>query len=312
MTFLDELKKKAEELFGFKKEEEKEDKEWVEPVSKEIEVDVELPPAPELSSPTYEKMEYVPKSDEEIEKEVAGQLSEYKDSAMQSYDLAYSNTKEQKEKQKVIKGDEKKEKDEKVNADYDKKSKKIDYDLIKRGMVNSSSNALLKEDNEQKRLSALDEVSAEYEQAIEKLDNDIVKAENKKDQAIAEFNISYALKYANLVSKLKQERDEMVQKAVEYNNKIAKQEFADQVTKEKTESDLYSEALDHYEQEQSIKDKQAQKVESSYEYKIYNILRKQLANMSKKDAYNAIRNDPTYAENLSTNYYLQLVDEFGR
>lgn len=304
-----ELERKYEELFGKTEDKEKEEKEKE---KDETQVELEFPAIPSIELPVYEKMEYTPATDEEIEQNAKEQLENYKNSALSSYDLEYNNTKNQKERDKEKAEDNREESERKVNATYDEKSKKIDYDLIKRGMVNSSTNSLLKEQNENQRKDAITAVSNEYAQVIEKLDNEIAQAENKRQEAIAQFNISYALKYSNLVSKLISERDQMVNKALEYNNKIEKQEYDDKINKEKTESKLYSEALDQYEQELDIENKQREEEESTFEYKLYKVLKKQLEGMSKQDAYNAIHNDPTYAENLSTKYYMQLVHEYGR
>lgn len=308
----DEIKKKYKELFGETSDENETNTNNEKTKEENPKVVVQFPDKPTIEVPVYEKMEYNPKTDEEISQDATNQLSEYKNSALESYDIEYNNTKEQKERDKLQKEEERLQNETKVNETYDEKSKKIDYDLIKRGMVNSSSNELLKEENEEQREKAIAMVANEYSQAIEKIDNDIQKAENKRLQAIAEFNISYALKYSNLVSKLKAERDEMSQKALEYNNKIAQQEYEDKINKEKTESKLYSDALDQFEQKLDIENKQQAEEEKTYEYKIYNVLRSQLASMSKEDAYNALRNDSTYADNLSTKYYLQLLEEFGR
>lgn len=303
-----EIHRQFEELFGKTEEEEEEKKKEKD----ETKVELEFPSIPSIELPVYEKMEYTPPSNEEIEQNAKEQLENYKDSALSSYDLEYNNTKSQKEREKEKAEDNRVESEKKVNETFDEKSKKIDYDLIKRGMINSSTNSLLKEQNENQRKDAIASVSNEYAQAIEKLDNEITKAENKRQEAIAQFNISYALKYSNMVSKLKEERDEMVNKALEYNNKIEKQEYDDKINKEKTESKLYSEALDQYEQELDIENKQREQEESTFEYKLYKVLKKQLESMSAQDAYNAIHNDPTYAENLSTKYYMELVYEFGR
>ena len=305
-----EIEKKFEELFG--KEEEEVREEEKEKEKDETKVELNFPTIPSIDLPVYEKMEYTPASDEEIERNAQEQLSEYKNSALSSYDLEYNNTKEQKEREKELAQGERVESENKVNATYDQKSKKIDYDLIKRGMINSSTSSLLKEQNENQRKDAISAVANEYAKEIEKLDNEIAKAENKRQQAIAQFNITYALKFSDKVSKLKAERDEMVNKALEYNNKIAKQEYDDKINKEKTESKLYSEALDQYEQELDIENKQKEQEESTFEYKLFKVLKKQLEGMSKQDAYNALHNDPTYAENLSTKYYMELVYEYGR
>lgn len=304
-----ELERKYEELFGKTEDKEKEEKEKE---KDETQVELEFPTIPSIELPVYEKMEYTPATDEEIEQNAKEQLKNYKDSALSSYDLEYNNTKSQKERDKEKAEDNRVESEKKVNETFDEKSKKIDYDLIKRGMVNSSSSSLLKEQNENQRKDAITAVSNEYAQVIEKLDNEIAQAENKRQEAIAQFNISYALKYSNLVSKLISERDQMVNKALEYNNKIEKQEYDDKINKEKTESKLYSEGLDQYEQELDIENKQREEEESTFEYKLYKVLKKQLEGMSKQDAYNALHNDPTYAENLSTKYYMELVYEFGR
>ena len=313
MLELEELKKKINEvLYGEEEEETVVESKPKTVVYDELpSVQIKYPEKPTVQTPTYERMEYVAPTDEEIEQSASKQLEEYKNTAMESYDKNFENTKSQKEQEKVVHAQEKTQKEKDVDEAFAQKAKDIDYDLIKRGMVNSSFSGLAKEKNEKDKADALSSVMAEYSQAIEKLDRDIAKAEAQRQEAVGNFNISYALKYANLVNKLKQERADTERKVIEYNNKIAQKEYDDQITKAKTESDLYSEALDQQLQEQVIENKQQYEVASSYNYRIYNILRNQLANMSKEAAQNAIKHDPTYVENLTTTYYLKLVEEFG-
>ena len=307
MTVLDKIKDKIKELFG---EEETKTEEKPKKVE-ESTTSSEKPTRPVFETPTYERLEYTPKTDEEIEQEVTDSLKDYKDSAMDSYDASFKKTLDQKNKEKELAKIESEEDQKSVTQSYNNKAKKIDYDLIKRGMVDSSSNSLIKDEHKKQLRNAIDEVTNNYIKEIKKLDDEIEKAEAKRQQAIADFNVTYALKFANTVSKLKQERDKKADEVVIYNNKISKQEFTDAITKGQTESDLYAEAINQYYQEKEIEERENNKEKDSYEYRIYTILRNQLLAMSKDEAREALRNDPIYADNLTTNYYLQLAYEFG-
>lgn len=271
-----------------------------------------LPERPKVEAPVYERVEYSPKTDEQLEAEVEENLKEYKDNALKSFDSELETTKNQKEREKLVEGEKRTEQDNAVTQAFDNAQRELNDSLIRKGMNRSSTAELLKEQQNEDRVTAHKKVADEYATAIAELDNDIAKAEAKRQQAINDFNVTYALKYADRISKLKAERDKAVNDAIEHNNSITKQEFKDSLEKAKTESQLYSDALDQRQAEMLIEAKEEYRETSSYEYKLYTILRNQLASMSKEDAYNALRNDPTYVDNLTTNYYLQLVDEFGR
>jgi len=275
-------------------------------------VTVTYPDKPNIELPSYEKIEYTPKADEEIEKIATEDLEGYKTKALESFDKNLEATKQQKEQEKVLENTKKTQNEAKVDKTYEEAEKEIGNNMLKQGMTNSSTATLLKEKNDSDKADALKKVAQNYSNAIAQIDNEIAKAEAKRQQAINNFNVTYALKYAERVDKLKKERENAVEDALKYNNELERLEFKDKVEKEKTESKLYSEALDQFQTEQVIENKAQYEVANSYNYRIYTILRKQLAGMSKEDAYNAVRNDPTYAENLTTSYYLQLVDEFGR
>lgn len=273
---------------------------------------VTMPQKPQIQTPTYERVEYVPKTDEEIEQDVTEELSAYKQNAINGIDSDYENVKSQKEQEKTVQSEKLAGGEKTVNEAYEEADKAITSDLIKRGMYDSSTNALMREKNAEDRDSALKKLSEKHASAIALIDSDIAKAEAQRQKAINDFNVTYALKYAERISKLKQQREDEIEKALKYNNEITEQEYKDVIEKEKTESKLYSEALSQKQQEMVIESKQKYEEVNSYEYRIYTILRNQLAGMSKADAYKAIHNDPTYADNLTTTYYLQLVDEFGR
>jgi hypothetical protein len=275
-------------------------------------VSVTLPQKPDIELPTYERNEYIPKTNREIEREATNNLAEYKSTAIDSYNKNFEATKNQKEQEKSLYDTKKEQSLDKVDVEFDKDKKEIENNLIKRGMINSSTNALLQEKNEKDKEYASKLIEQEHSNAIAKIDNAIAKAETQRLQAINDFNVAYALKFANRVKELKEQRENEMKKAQEDNNDIAKQEFKDRIEKEKAESELYGESLEHYQTEKAIENKAQYEVANSYNYRIYNILRNQLARMSKEEAYNAVRNDPTYAENLTTTYYLQLVEEFGR
>ncbi len=275
-------------------------------------VTVTYPKKPEIEVPVYDKITYTPKTDEEIENVATQELENYKNVALESYDKNYETTKQQKEQEKVLESEKKTQNESKVAKAYEESAREIANNMSKQGMSNSSTSILLQEQNEVGKENELKNIANDYSNAISEIDIAIAKAESKRQEAINNFNVTYALKYAERVNKLKKERDEAIEQALKYNNEIAKQEFKDKIEKEKTESKLYTEALDQLQTEQSIENKAQYEVANSYNYRIYTILRKQLAGMSKEDAYNAVRNDPTYAENLTTSYYLQLVDEFGR
>ena len=322
MIDLKKLKKKLEEFFTNAKNQTDEDngeikieevktKGGVTP-GELPEVSVTYPQKPTIETPVYERIEYTPKTDDEIASEAEEYLREYKDNAMKTYDERFENTLESKANDKIVLAEEKKNTDLDVNRSFDENSKKIGDDMLRQGIADSSISKLLKEKNEQDRSASLDLVTDAYNSDIAKIDEQIKEAEQQRQDAINSFNISYALKYSNKINQLMEARDKAEKDAIKYNNRISEKEFADKVTKEKAESDLYTEALDHYQTEKAIENKAQYEEASSYEFRIYNIFRRQLASMSKKEAMDALRNDPTYVENLNTKYYLRLVEEFGR
>ena len=299
-----------------------------------------------VSVPKYDRLEYDAPTDEQIEQRAKTELDEYKSVALDDIE-----EKSRVGKEKIIKAIEdadssRKEKEEYVAQQYDKAREEIDNDMLRRGLARSSTAVLLGAENSNSKAKAINALHADIDSQIADLNRQIEQAEKDRLKAIDSFNIEYAVKYAEKVQKLKDERDKKQKEVTEYNNSM--------------QSELYSDMLDGLKmwlqiKEQNRKDKEAeqeqesskpetdappQKEEDKGEEKpsggnaqgdkeeekpnggetntaytdaqLYEIFRNHLLSLTPAEAKNAIRNHVIYSENLTTLSYLKLLEEFGR
>ena len=127
-----------------------------------------------------------------------------------------------------------------------------------------------------------------------------------------EFNISYTAKLTEEINKLKEQREELKNEAIKYNNTLAEKEENERIEREKAESDLYSEALSQAKAERDLTDNPGVAEQDSRYQQIYTLLRDKLLTMSAQEAQNEVRNNSIYRAYLSDAYFYKLYDEFAR
>ena len=271
--------------------------------------DPALPERPDLpSAPSYERMEYDSVSDDELKKRAEQELADYRNSGTSSVESEIEALKNKYDADKTTARKSAEEKQTAVEEAYNKAKEQTDNDVLKRGLARSSIAALKQSELSEEAAKQNSAIAIALSDALASIDGEIENLNVKKQKALNDFNIAYASKLATRISELITERDKKVSEALKYNNSLAEKEYDDELARKKTESDLYTEALEQRKSENALR---SESTNGDYG-NVYARMREALSLLDSTSARDAFIHDPIYRDNLNDYYYYKLYDEFGR
>ncbi len=272
-----------------------------------------LPEKPTVEAgKTYDRINYTPQSDEEIENAAKSSLASYEQAGKNSVENEiaaliekYSGDKKSNSEayEKTLKS---------LKDAYDSAVEAANADALKRGLARSSIAANNVSALETDRAGKTAEAAAAYEAANGEIDEKLSSLEVKRQKAMDEFNIAYTAKLTEEINKLKSKRDENAAEAVKYNNSLTEKENKEQLDRQKAESSLYTAALEQAKSERSLINKPDAAAQDKIYQQIYDILRDRLLTMSAAEAQYELKNNSLYSRYLSSAYFYKLYDEFAR
>lgn len=265
---------------------------------------------PSLPSTTLKEWEYTPPSDEQLAVSAENSLADYKldqENAIKANSDSTRNELVSKRNEYVSKLNSELEN---LYSTYRQASDNIDSDVLKRGLARSTIATNSKSDLEKSHATAVAKTQNEYGTVIAELDADIASTQSKLETALNDFNLTYATKLAQKLDELKSERAEQSEKVLKYNNEVKKDQAELDANKLKTESSLYSDALD---QATKINLDSLSEEKRNEVYKaVYEKMNSFLASLSKEQAKSELANQKLYRQHLSDYYYYKLYDKYGR
>lgn len=279
----------------------------------EINATTQIPEKPDLGDGiTYDRIEYDAPSDEEIEKRAQDSLKEYEHAGVSSIENEIAALLEKYTSDKNVNTAAYESTLKSLNDAYQSAIEAANNDALKRGLARSSialnTTAAINSEKADKAAAA----AAEYNRQDADLTSKINGLEVERQKAMDEFNISYTAKLTEEINKLKEQREELKNEAIKYNNTLAEKEENERIEREKAESDLYSEALSQAKAERDLTDNPGVAEQDSRYQQIYTLLRDKLLTMSAQEAQNEVRNNSIYRAYLSDAYFYKLYDEFAR
>lgn len=279
----------------------------------EINATTQIPEKPDLGDGiTYDRIEYDAPSDEEIEKRAQDSLKEYEQAGVSSIENEIAALLEKYTSDKNVNTATYESTLKSLNDAYQSAIEAANNDALKRGLARSSialnTTAAINSEKADKAAAA----AAEYNRQDADLTSKINGLEVERQKAMDEFNISYTAKLTEEINKLKEQREELKNEAIKYNNTLAEKEENERIEREKAESDLYSEALSQAKAERDLTDNPGVAEQDSRYQQIYTLLRDKLLTMSAQEAQNEVRNNSIYRAYLSDAYFYKLYDEFAR
>ncbi len=274
-----------------------------------INIAPKVPERPSVGeSPTYERLSYDYLTDDEIQKTAKDLLSAYEnesksaindDIEMQKQKLDTNATQVAKSLNSSL---------ENIANAYKDANEDFNVDMLKRGLARSSIAVNKKAELSKAEADARVLAQNEYNKQIDDINSQISQLETKRNKALNDFNLAYATKLTQTIAELTDKRDEKKQEAIRYNNSLLEKEFNDTVSKNKTESDLYSDALNQELKEYEINttdDAVTQRNKKAYEE-----VKKVLSQLSDSEARDIVLNSEIIRGNLSGYYYYKLYNDF--
>lgn len=193
---------------------------------------------------------------------------------------------------------------------YEAAVRAVDNDAIKRGLARSSVAAVGRSELESEYLKRNADVEKSYGKKIAELDGEIAAADGKL-RALDDFNLSYATRLNQKIAELKAERDQKIERVTSFNNSVREKQAKLDADKLKTESDLFSAAIEQKKKANSADGLSASERDKLFK-SVYDSMDKYLASLDKQEAKLEIRNHTLYRQHLSNYYYTKLYDKYGR
>lgn len=266
---------------------------------------------PTLPTVTLERMKYDAPSDEYLKILAERSLDEYRNDGIKSIREGSAND----EKAMTAKRDAFVSglQDELAALDgaFASAARNIDNDVLKRGLARSSIAATEKAGLEGEYLAKAAKARENYGKQISSLDGDIASVGAKLKAALDDFNLAYAVKLNQKLDELKADRDKKTAEVLKYNNSIAAEQAKLDASKAKTESDLYTAALNQKNKEGSL-DNLSEKERNEIYKAVYAKMDEYLSSLSAEQARKEVRNHTLYRSHLSDYYYYKLYDKYGR
>ncbi|MCL2860807.1 MAG: hypothetical protein FWE22_00125 [Firmicutes bacterium] len=192
-----------------------------------------------------------------------------------------------------------------VEHEYGIARENVANDSLRRGLARSSIAV-----NQQAALSnaAAEQrtgISNELIERLAGLDAEIHSLEGMRQSAVDNFNIAFAARITKELNRLKGERDAFNRDAIRFNNQMSQQERDNQMQNIMNESRLHGERLSHMQQEADLN------MQTNFREN-YLKIRQYLAGMSRRDARDALANDPLFRMHLNSYFFYRLYAEFAR
>ena len=266
---------------------------------------------PSLPKTTLEEKKYDPPDDATLKQTAESELADYKRSNENSLRQKSAAEEEELSSKRDTYEQAREKAESELEKSYEAATRAIDNDVVRRGLARSSIASAEHGALEREYLGKNAEILREYTNKIAKLETDIASVNKKLQDALNDFNLTYASKLTVRLNELKAEREKKMQDVLEYNNEIKRKQASLDYDRLKTENDLYSQALAQEKQEKSLDGIPAERRDEIYQA-VYKKMDEFLGSLDPVDALLEIRNHSMYRQHLSNYYYSKLYDKYGR
>ena len=168
----------------------------------------------------FEKLDYTPKTDEEIA-ELATNLTEEKYSKeLQNYLDSYNDSEEKTQAQKeTVKNSGESEKTS-VENNYDTSKKEAENQALKRGLGRSSVIMNVLDNYDESKNTQLAAIEKNLNESLAAIDKELLSLESEKKTAMNNLELEKSVELAKKISDLKDERDAKTAEVTEFNNNV--------------------------------------------------------------------------------------------
>lgn len=189
-----------------------------------------VPADPEpVERKTYERVEYTPATDEEINDAAKADLREYEKSGRDGIDNEIAAIVKSYSDKRSKAGESYEQTMKNIDSAYKRAVEAAEADAIKRGLARSSIAALTVSGIEGDRAEKETAASDERTRTENEIDAAIGELEAKRQKALSDFNLTYLAKLTTQIEKKKEEREKAKLETAKYNNSLSKQENSDEI-----------------------------------------------------------------------------------
>ncbi len=173
---------------------------------------------------SFDRLEQVTKTDEQLQKEAENSLFDYKTSTINN--IKDSATTRQNDLLGNIATLNEQTRDNKVKVGdyYDQARKQASDDALKRGLARSSIVINTMDAFNNAEIESYKQLDKQLSDKVNAINFEISAINTQKENALRDFDIAYALKLDSTLNKLKQDLADQQTAIIKYNNDIAKAE----------------------------------------------------------------------------------------
>ncbi len=261
------------------------------------------------STVSFEKLEQVSKSDDELLKEAQNSLHDFKSSSLNKIEQDVASQKKSLvEDINTLKSEAEANKGS-IASYYDNARKVVSDDALKRGLARSSiviNNLDALTDDEINAYTSLDK---QISDKVNALNFEINALDAQKQSALNDFDISYAVKLDTKLAELKQQLADRQMEITKYNNDIAKAEEDYKLKYANLESELANNAWDkEYDMIKIASEYGAGMIDKYKSSKIYSLVKDYLNQFDSEEAKKILSSN-VQLQNALGNKYQTLLNE---
>lgn len=280
---------------------------------KEIEEKFKIDNSSDLNSNLeLKKLDQVDIDEEEIRKNAEDELKDFKTSSINKI----NNEKIEKEnelksnKDSIIQSTENSKNE--LKNEYDQVREKVSNDALKRGLQRSSIVINVLDAFNKDEIDTYKKLDEKLKDNINAINFELNALTTKQQQALEEFDITYAAKLNSRINELTNDLKEKQEEIIKYNNEIAKTEEDYKIKYENLKNDLndsnFNKELDLVEASAKYGINAVKKYKENL---VYDTVKQYVSNMDKASAIDFITSNKYVQEQLGS-YYKLLLDELQK
>ncbi len=176
------------------------------------------------SKNNLERMQDVEIDPDKIKSQAEGELADYKNTQENKIKDEIDKEAENLTKEKTAVNKNYETAKAKVKSNYDSAKEDASQDALRRGLSRSSIVVNVLDAFDKEKLSKYNQLNEELTTRLNEIDADINGLSAKRDKALSDFDISYAVKLQDRINSLTSELEKKQNEVLKYNNEIAVKE----------------------------------------------------------------------------------------
>ena len=269
--------------------------------------------SPELEKVEFERLDDVVIDEEKIKKQAENELVDYKNSSIQNIIDDTSSKVEKLEEDKVNSKKNYKEAIAETKSYYGKVKEDASNDILKRGLSRSSIAINVMDAFNKEELNRYDKLNNDLTYTINSIDEEITTLNAKQQEALNNFDITYAVKLQDKINSLTNELLDKQEEVLKYNNEIAEKEAEYNKKYAELEEEIKNSNFDKEQDLMEYAGKYGVNMIQKYkETQIYNKAVSYLDSMDKNIALNELMNNATLRDLLGSSNVSKLIEKYSK